>query len=63
MQQLHCNPDAIENIKRPLKYALQRRSDSDELHDSSFDNLDIGDVWADASNDLDNFEDNPVYTY
>jgi len=51
----------IENIKRPLRIKLQRRSDADELHDASFDNLDLGDLWANAGNDLENFEDDSTY--
>ena len=41
-----------ETISRPLKNALQRRSD---VH---FD--DIRDIWADAAYDLDNYEDDTV---
>ena len=51
----------IENINRPLRIKLQRRSDADELHDASFDNLDLGDLWANAANDLENYEDDSTY--
>ena len=43
----------IESIKRPQRYAMQRRSD---VH---FD--DIRDIWADAAIDLDNYEDERLF--
>ena len=42
---------------------MQRRSDVDELHDASFDNLDIGDLWTDAADDMDNYEDDSSYSH
>ena len=48
-------------VNRPLRIKLQRRSDADELHDASFDNLDLGDLWANAANDLENYEDDSTY--
>ena len=41
---------------------MQRRS-GDELHDTSFDHLDMSDIWADANNDLENFEDDSLNRY
>ena len=47
----HINEIPIENIKRPQRYALYyKRSDA------HFD-LDPRDIWADAANDLYNYED------